>query len=80
MTEDVIKDVKRHSYYLKPGERRRVKQALAQKHAEKRFERTRIKSHQRGPPLPPSNAHRMLPPLFNLAVKSDGISALKTTG
>jgi small subunit ribosomal protein S21 len=25
--EDIIKEVKRHSYYLKPGERRRVKQA-----------------------------------------------------
>jgi small subunit ribosomal protein S21 len=23
-TEDIIKEVKRHSYYLKPGERRRV--------------------------------------------------------
>jgi small subunit ribosomal protein S21 len=34
-TEDIIKDVKRHSYYLKPGERRRVKQALAQKRARK---------------------------------------------
>lgn len=29
MTEDIIKDVKRHSFYMKPGERRRVKQALA---------------------------------------------------
>jgi small subunit ribosomal protein S21 len=36
MTEDIIKDVKRHSYYLKPGERRRVKQALAQKRARKK--------------------------------------------
>jgi small subunit ribosomal protein S21 len=35
-TEDIIKDVKRHSYYLKPGERRRVKQALAQKRARKK--------------------------------------------
>ena len=26
--EDIIKEVKRHSFYLKPGERRRVKQAL----------------------------------------------------
>ena len=31
LTEDIIKEVKRHSYYLKPGERRRVKQALARK-------------------------------------------------
>ncbi len=36
-TEDIIKEVKRHSYYLKPGERRRVKQALAQKRARKKM-------------------------------------------
>jgi len=36
MTEDIIKDVKRHSFYLKPGEKRRVKQALAQKRARKK--------------------------------------------
>jgi small subunit ribosomal protein S21 len=35
--EDIIKEVKRHSYYLKPGERRRVKQALAQKRARKKM-------------------------------------------
>jgi small subunit ribosomal protein S21 len=35
--EDIIKDVKRHSYYLKPGEKRRVKQALARKRARKKF-------------------------------------------
>jgi small subunit ribosomal protein S21 len=29
--EDVIKDVKRHSFYLKPGEKRRMKEALALK-------------------------------------------------
>jgi len=28
-SEDIIREVKRHSYYLKPGQRRRVKQALA---------------------------------------------------
>jgi ribosomal protein S21 len=28
--EDTIKEVKRHSYYVKPGEKKRVKQALAQ--------------------------------------------------
>jgi small subunit ribosomal protein S21 len=37
MTEDIIKDVKRHSFYLKPGERRRVKQALARKRARKKL-------------------------------------------
>jgi len=37
--EDIIKEVKRHSYYLKPGERRRVKQALARKRARKKNRR-----------------------------------------
>jgi len=37
MTEDIIKEIKRHSFYLKPGERRRVKQALAQKRARKKI-------------------------------------------
>jgi small subunit ribosomal protein S21 len=36
-TEDIIKDVKRHSYYLKPGEKRRVKEALARKRAQKKI-------------------------------------------
>jgi small subunit ribosomal protein S21 len=36
-TEDIIKEVKRHSYYLKPGEKRRAKQALARKRARKKF-------------------------------------------
>ncbi|HEY3767078.1 MAG TPA: 30S ribosomal protein S21 [Candidatus Angelobacter sp.] len=34
--EDVIKDVKRHSFYLKPGEKRRVKEALALKRNRKK--------------------------------------------
>ena len=37
--EDIIKEVKRHSYYLKPGERRRVKQALARKRNRKKSRR-----------------------------------------
>jgi small subunit ribosomal protein S21 len=37
--EDIIKEVKRHSYYLKPGERRRAKQALARKRARKKNRR-----------------------------------------
>ncbi|HEY6349779.1 MAG TPA: 30S ribosomal protein S21 [Candidatus Angelobacter sp.] len=40
-TEEIIKDVKRHSYYLKPGERRRLKQALARKRARKKGRRDR---------------------------------------
>ena len=35
--EDIIKEVKRHLYYLKPGERRRVKQALARKRARRKI-------------------------------------------
>ena len=34
--EDIIKEVKRHSFYLKPGERRRVKEALARKRNRKK--------------------------------------------
>jgi len=36
---DIIKEVKRHSYYLKPGEKKRVKQALARKRARKKNRR-----------------------------------------
>ena len=38
-TEDIIKEVKRHSFYLKPGEKKRVKQALARKRARKKIRR-----------------------------------------
>jgi small subunit ribosomal protein S21 len=37
--EDIIKEVKRHSYYLKPGERLRLKQALARKRNRKKLRR-----------------------------------------
>lgn len=35
-TEDIIKEVKRHSFYLKPGEKKRVKEALARKRSRKK--------------------------------------------
>lgn len=38
-TEDIIKEVKRHSFYLKPGAKRRAKQALARKRARKKIRR-----------------------------------------
>ncbi len=38
-TEDIIKEVKRHSFYLKPGAKRRVKEALARKRARKKIRR-----------------------------------------
>ncbi len=34
--EDIIKEIKRHSYYLKPGEKKRAKQALARKRNRKK--------------------------------------------
>ena len=37
--EDIIKEVKKHSFYLKPGERKRVKQALARKRNRKKNRR-----------------------------------------
>ncbi len=36
MQEDIIKDIKRHAYYLKPGEKKRTKAALARKRARKK--------------------------------------------
>ena len=35
--EDIIKEMKRHSFFLKPGDKRRVKQALARKRARKKL-------------------------------------------
>ena len=35
--EDIIKDAKKHSFYLKPGEKRRIKQALARKRLRKKM-------------------------------------------
>ena len=34
--EDIIKEIKRHSFYLKPGEKKRVKAALARTRARKK--------------------------------------------
>ena len=35
--EDVMKDAKKHAYYLKPGDKRRAKQALARKRIKKKL-------------------------------------------
>ena len=34
--EDIVKEVKRHCFYLKPGEKKRVKEALARKRSRKK--------------------------------------------
>ena len=37
--EDIIKEVKKHSFYLKPGEKKRIKQALARTRSRKKVRR-----------------------------------------
>jgi small subunit ribosomal protein S21 len=37
--EDIIKDIKKHSFYLKPGDKRRATQALARKRSRKKLRR-----------------------------------------
>jgi small subunit ribosomal protein S21 len=37
--EDIIKDIKKHSFYLKPGDKKRAKQALARKRSRKKQRR-----------------------------------------
>jgi len=39
LQEDIVKDIKRHAYYLKPGEKKRVKAALARKRNRKKHKR-----------------------------------------
>ena len=39
LAEDIIKEVKRHAFYLKPGQKLRVKQALARKRNKKKARR-----------------------------------------
>jgi small subunit ribosomal protein S21 len=36
LQEDIIKEIRRHSFYLKPGERKRTKEALALKRNRKK--------------------------------------------
>ena len=39
LQEDIIKDIKSHAFYLKPGQKKRVKSALARKRARKKRSR-----------------------------------------
>jgi small subunit ribosomal protein S21 len=36
LQEDIVKEIKRHSFYLKPGERKRLKSKLARKRSRKK--------------------------------------------
>ena len=38
-SEDIIKEIKKHSYFMKPGERRRAKAALSRKRLRKKQRR-----------------------------------------
>ena len=40
LQEDIIKDIKRHAFYLKPGQKKRVKAAEARKRARKSKKRS----------------------------------------
>lgn len=37
--EDIIKEIKKHSFYMKPGDKKRAKQALARKRQRKKIRR-----------------------------------------
>jgi len=39
LQEDIIKEVKRHAFYLKPGQKKRIKSALARKRNRKKRSR-----------------------------------------
>ena len=41
MNEEIIKDIKKHAFYLKPGQKKRVKSAEARKRARKNKSRSR---------------------------------------
>ena len=50
--EDIIKDIKKHSFYLKPGDKKRAKQALARKRNRKKLRRELEERRQaRRPPI-----------------------------
>ena len=48
--EGIIKEVKRHAFFLKPGEKRRLKSKLAQKLKRKKVRRQPADSDSKAPP------------------------------
>ena len=51
--EGIRKDIKKNSFYLKPGEKRRLKQRLAEKRRRKAARRASRKPMMVKPPTPP---------------------------
>jgi len=56
--EDIIKDIKKHSFYLKPGDKRRAKQALARKRNRKKLRRSPVLRRSRI--ISPHTKHRLM--------------------
>ena len=48
--EGIIKDVKKHSFFLKPGEKKRLKSKLAQKLKRKKVRRQPSETDSKAPP------------------------------
>ena len=42
LQEDIIREVKRHAFYLKPGQKKRIKSALARKRNRKKRTRDSV--------------------------------------
>jgi small subunit ribosomal protein S21 len=48
--EGIIKEIKKHSFFLKPGEKRRLKSKLAQKLKRKKVRRQPAETNSKAPP------------------------------
>ncbi len=59
LQEDIITDIKRHAFYLKPGQKKRVKQALARKRDRKKNRRDGEPDRN---PTALNQQHKRLPP------------------
>ena len=44
--EEIIKEVRKRSFYLKPGEKKRIKQALARKRRRKKVHRSPVEERK----------------------------------
>ena len=54
--EGIIKDVKKHSFFLKPGEKKRLKSKLAQKLKRKKVRRQPAETDSKAASRTPSNS------------------------
>lgn len=48
LQEEIIKEVKRHAFYLKPGQKKRIKSVLARKRSRKKRSRETDPEQNRG--------------------------------